>query len=95
VWDLVDRLKIKYFREQVEASRRNCEVLANQFAAAQTNREKKRITREYDEALKETHALQLLLERLERGLDSDKSRTVSRKVSQNTSRPGPPNESHS
>jgi hypothetical protein len=81
VWDLVERLKIKYFREQVDASRRNCTVLANQFAGAQTNREKKKIARQYDEALKETHALQLLLERLERNQRTQKSEADSRKVS--------------
>jgi hypothetical protein len=63
---IISRLRIQSLKGQVEASREHCNALANQFASAQTSLEKTQIAKRYDEAMKQTHAMQLLLEMLER-----------------------------
>jgi hypothetical protein len=64
--EIISRLRIHSLRSQVAASREYCNVLATKFESAATNSEKVKIARRYDEALKQTHAMQLLLELLER-----------------------------
>lgn len=63
---VINRLRIKSLQGQVEASRLHSQALASKFESAATSGEKTRIARLYDEALKKTHAMQLLLELLER-----------------------------
>lgn len=53
-------------KAQMEASRLHCVSIANEFEKAQTNAEKTNIANHYNEALKRTHATQLLMELLER-----------------------------
>jgi hypothetical protein len=63
---IIRRLRIQSLKAQVEASRLNCTSLANEFENAATDTEKTKIATRYDEALKQTHCRQLLLELLER-----------------------------
>lgn len=60
------KLRIHSLLAQIEASRLYSVSLANQFDAAPTNGEKTKIAQRYDDALKQTHTMQLLLELLER-----------------------------
>jgi hypothetical protein len=66
VSSFADTLRIRSLRKQIEASRTHCDELALEFEAAQTKEEKSKIAREYDKALKKTHAMQFLLELQER-----------------------------
>jgi hypothetical protein len=66
VGSFVDTLRIRSLRRQIEASRKHCGALAQEFETATTTEEKSRIAREYDKTLKKTHAMQFLLELLER-----------------------------
>jgi len=59
------KLRINSLRSQIEASRLYSVELARRFEYAMTVAEKTTIARQYDKALKETHALQFLLEMLE------------------------------
>jgi len=63
---MIRRLRIQALKAHVEASREFSLALASQFEIAPTSLEKTRIARRYDQALKQTHALQLLLEMLEK-----------------------------
>ncbi len=63
---IIDKLRMKTLKGQIEALRLESVALATQFEAAQTNTEKARLARRYDQALKQTHAMQLILELLER-----------------------------
>jgi len=63
---VIRSLKIHSLKRQVESSRLYCKKLASQFDAAASNADRTRIAHCYDEALKHTHTLQLLLELLER-----------------------------
>ncbi|MFZ1939829.1 MAG: hypothetical protein WBA18_06215 [Terracidiphilus sp.] len=63
---IVQTLRIRTLRKLIDASRKQSETLARQFEAAQTSTEKTKIAREYDQALKQTHAMQFLLEKEER-----------------------------
>jgi hypothetical protein len=62
----VHALGVRALKKLVESSRERCDALVLEFEAAQTSLEKSRIAREYDKALKKTHAMQLLLELQER-----------------------------
>jgi len=62
----ITRLRIRSLRAKIEASRLRSAELAEKFQSARTGGEKTRIARRYDEALKHTHTLQLLLSLLER-----------------------------
>ena len=63
---LINRLKITSLQAQVEASRLHSQSLAIKFDTATTSAERAKIARQYDEALKKAHTMQLLLELLER-----------------------------
>lgn len=63
---IIRRLRIQSLKAQIEASRLCCTSLANKFETASTNTEKTKIAARYDEALKQTHSMQLSLERLEK-----------------------------
>jgi predicted ATPase len=63
---IINKLRIHSLKGQVAAAREQSKTLAKQFESATTNTEKLRIARRYDEALKQAHAMQLLLEMLER-----------------------------
>ena len=92
VWDRssIGKLKIKYFHGQLASSRLYCDALAKQLAAAQTKTEKKRISCQYDEALKQAHALQLLLEFLQREEREQSAGVGSRIASSKTTEQTPP-----
>jgi len=64
-------LNISSLRKEIEASRLHSIRLASQFEIAATSTEKSKIAREFDKALKQTHAMQYLLEMLERKRASD------------------------
>ena len=64
-------LNISSLRKEIEASRLYSVRLASQFELAATSTEKSKIAREFDKALKQTHAMQYLLEMLERKRASD------------------------
>jgi hypothetical protein len=66
VGSIVHLLRIRTLRKQIEMSRRRCDALAIRFETAKTTTQKAKIARAYDNALKKTHARQLLLELLER-----------------------------
>lgn len=72
---IVQTLRIRTLRKLIDASRKQSETLARQFEAAQTSAEKTKISREYDKALKQTHAMQFLLEKEERKARDRDSRT--------------------
>jgi hypothetical protein len=63
---MINQLRIKTLQGQVEASRLYSQALAGRFQSAATDAEKVKIARLYNESLKETYAMQLLLEMLER-----------------------------
>jgi len=63
---MINQLRIKTLQGQVEASRLYSQALAGRFQSAATGAEKVKIARLYNESLKETYAMQLLLEMLER-----------------------------
>ncbi len=65
----IDKLRIRSLEGQVEASRLYSVALAAAFDAAVISTEKTRFARQYDEALKQTHSLQLMLEMLQRKLN--------------------------
>lgn len=62
----IDKLSIESLKGQVESSRLVCDDLATQFERAQASTEKTEIAHQYAEALRQTHALQCLLELWER-----------------------------
>ncbi len=63
---IIDKLRMKTLKGQIEALRLESIALAQQFEAAPTDAEKASIARKHARALKETHAMQLVLELLER-----------------------------
>ena len=60
------RLRTQSLKRRIEELRHQSASLAGEFETAPTETEKTRIARRYDEALKQTHAMQLLLELIER-----------------------------
>jgi hypothetical protein len=97
VWNQssIIRLKIKYFQGQLASSRLYCDTLARQFAAAQTKTKTKKISCQHDEALKEVHALELLLALLQReerelGAEGGSGRAPSKSTRQNCTENQPP-----
>jgi hypothetical protein len=66
VKSIIGRLRISYLNAQIEASRLYRVELANRFENAVASAEKTMIAREYDKSLKQSHAMQLLIEVLER-----------------------------
>jgi hypothetical protein len=86
----IGKLKIKYFQGQLASSRLYCDTLAKQLAAAQTKSEKKKIQCQHDEALKEAHALQLLLELLQREELEESAEIGSAGALSKTTKPIPP-----
>jgi hypothetical protein len=63
---LINRLRMQTLKGQIEASRLESVALADQFESAPTQAEKARIARQIERALKQTHAMQHMLEMLER-----------------------------
>jgi hypothetical protein len=63
---LINRLRMQTLRGQIEASRLESVALADKFDSAPTQAEKARIARQIERALKQTHALQHVLESMER-----------------------------
>jgi hypothetical protein len=66
VASIITRLRIESLKGQIEAARQQTADLAYKFEAASTSAEKARIARKHAHALKQTHALQHMLELLER-----------------------------
>jgi hypothetical protein len=62
----INRFRIRSLKTQIDEARQRCNALAIEFDAAKTSAEKTEIARHYDKALKEAHALQLVLEMIER-----------------------------
>jgi len=62
----INMLRIRSLKAQVEASRLYSASLASEFERATIGKAKTRIASRYDEALKQTHKLQLICELLER-----------------------------
>jgi hypothetical protein len=84
------RLKIKFFQGQLASSRLHCDTLAKQLAAAQTKTETKKISCLQDEALKEVHALQLLLELLQQEEQQQSAEAGSGRTPSKTVEESPP-----
>jgi hypothetical protein len=63
---IINKLRLPALRAQIEASRLYCASLAAQFDAAQSGAEKTEVASRYEDALKQTHMMRLLLELLER-----------------------------
>ncbi|MFZ1938230.1 MAG: hypothetical protein WBA18_05390 [Terracidiphilus sp.] len=63
---IINQLRIRTLQGQVEASRLYGKAIAGKFESAAAGAEKLKIARRYNESLKETYAMQLLLEMLER-----------------------------
>ena len=63
---IIRRLRINSLKAKIEASRVRCGSLVTDFEKAPTDTAKTGIANRYDEALKQTHSLQLLLELLEK-----------------------------
>jgi hypothetical protein len=74
---IIDKLRISSLRAQVEASRLYSAELTRKFEAAETSLEKTTIASQYDKSLKQTHAMQLLLEMLERKQNHPSTETAS------------------
>jgi hypothetical protein len=62
----IRRLRIYSLKGQIAAVREQSSTLASKFEGASTSSEKTRIAQLYDNALKQAHTMQLLLELLER-----------------------------
>jgi hypothetical protein len=62
----IRRLKIHSLKDQIETARELSNMLAGQFESTPSSAERTQIAKRYDEALKQTHAMQFLLELLER-----------------------------
>jgi len=63
---MINRLKMHSLRAQIETSRLLCGALAGKFELTTSPTEKSKLARRYDEALRQTHTMQLLLELMER-----------------------------
>lgn len=63
---IINKLKMQSLRGQIETSRLLCGSLAARFETATSSTEKTELARRYDEALRQTHSMQLLLELMER-----------------------------
>ena len=59
---IIDTLRVGSLREQIEASRLNSAELASKIDRTATLMERATIARQYFKSLKETRAMQLLLE---------------------------------
>jgi hypothetical protein len=68
-------MQIHSLEGQIESSRLYSVVLANRFDASSTSTEKTKIARQHDHALKQAHALQLMLELLKMKCASEKTKT--------------------
>jgi hypothetical protein len=62
----IRKIRIRFLKAQVRASRLYSVELASRFDGAATSMEKSRIARQYIQVLKQTHKKQFLLELLER-----------------------------
>ena len=63
---LIRKLKIHALKMQLQASRRKCDSLATEFEAAASTKQKAELAHRWDRAIKESHAVQHALARLEK-----------------------------